>query len=147
MQYTFENSLGRLTQDVSKYTGKVLEEEFKKAGIKILRSEWIALSYINHYKEQSQNQLVTAIGENKVYITRLIDSMEKKGWVERHPGINDKRFNRIILTKKGNTTYNKLVPYAEDVLKKARETIPKNDLDICITTLHKVINNLEQLLD
>lgn len=90
---------------------KFLNIELKNAGITPAE-----LSYLNYLLEQNgmtQDELAKASCVDKAAVTRVIQTLEKKGVVERRADETDKRANRIYLTDKA-------YHYA-DVIKEVRQ--------------------------
>lgn len=90
---------------------KFLNVELKNAGITPAE-----LSYLNYLLEQNgmtQDELAKASCVDKAAVTRVIQTLEKKGVVERRADETDKRANRIYITDKA-------YHYA-DVMKEVRQ--------------------------
>lgn len=90
---------------------KFLNIELKNAGITPAE-----LSYLNYLLEQNgmiQDELAKASCVDKAAVTRVIQTLEKKGVVERRADETDKRANRIYITDKA-------YHYA-DVIKEVRQ--------------------------
>lgn len=90
---------------------KFLNAELKNAGITPAE-----LSYLNYLLEQNgmtQDELAKASCVDKAAVTRVIQTLEKKGVVERRADETDKRANRIYITDKA-------YHYA-DVIKEVRQ--------------------------
>lgn len=90
---------------------KFLNSELKNAGITPAE-----LGYLNYLLEQNgmtQDELAKASCVDKAAVTRVIQTLEKKGVVERRADETDKRANRIYLTDKA-------YHYA-DVIKEVRQ--------------------------
>lgn len=90
---------------------KFLNIELKNAGITPAE-----LSYLNYLLEQNgmtQDELAKASCVDKAAVTRVIQTLEKKGVVERRADEMDKRANRIYITDKA-------YHYA-DVIKEVRQ--------------------------
>ena len=142
--YKFEDSLGRLSREISRDLGLLLENKFRNNGLEIRLSEWLILTYIFNKKISSQKELVEATGRNKVAVKRLIDILEKKNLVYRVTGAEDHRYNKVYLTSQGESTYKKLSQIAAGALSKAKNNIPGAEIESCIRVLHKVSENLQR---
>jgi len=145
MHYTFQKSLGRITQQVSKGLGRVLEKKFKDAGYSINSAQWTAISFLTQKGELSQSDISKFMGVNKVMVKRILDQLEESGIAKRAKARNDKRFNKIILTRKGHSLYKELTPYAEKTLEEAYSGFDPNEIEHCIHTLSKIADRLEKL--
>ena len=142
MKYNFDQSIGRITQIVSKSMGEEIIKEFHKHNVTITADEWTILAYLAHYKTQNQNQLSIATGRDKVAITRYIAAMEITGYVEREQSADDKRANTVKLTKQGKRLYKNLEKSVQVVLEKSYKDIPKKDLKTTTNVLQQILDNL-----
>ncbi len=145
MKYSFQQSLGRLTQQVSKGLGQVLDMKFKNAGYTINSYQWTVISYLNYNNFSSQKNISQFLGVNKVMTKRIIDQLEENKYVKREPSQSDKRYNRIELTKKGQKLYHELTPFAEETLQEAYKNLDTQEIKNCLTTLNKITKTLESL--
>lgn len=50
---------------------------------------------------QTQKELSVACGKSAANLTRILDRLEKKGWVERRKVENDRRASLVVLTPLG----------------------------------------------
>jgi len=76
-------------------------------------------------------------------LTRMIKSLETKGWIEKRIDKNDKRMVNIYLTKTGitmrNRTRNSVIKFNKTIQKK----INQSELKTCF----KVLNEINTLID
>jgi len=76
-------------------------------------------------------------------LTRMIKSLERKGWIEKRIDKNDKRMVNIYLTKTGitmrNRTRNSVIKFNKTIQKK----INQSELKTCF----KVLNEINTLID
>ncbi len=144
MPYSFESSLGRLTQQVSKGLGKLLEYKFLQAGYNISAAQWTVISYLNSSGKATQKQIGRSMKVNKVMIKRIVDSLESEGYLKRIPANEDRRYNIVELTNKGKLLYSELVPYAEMTLNEVCEQIDNTEIQNCLGTLSKIANKIKQ---
>ena len=76
------------------------EKEFaKKFGMTI--NEGMLLCCMKDMREHSANEIVGFIGLSNPRVSKIITSVEKKGWIVRKMGVNDKRKMIFSLTKVG----------------------------------------------
>lgn len=106
------------------YTGKLLDKE----AYRILRpygltdsqfNVMMLLKYQTEDGESDQTRLGDMLLVNRSNMTGLVDRMEQAGWVERVADANDRRVNRVRLTKTGNA----LLETAEAVYNESIEKI------------------------
>ena len=80
---------------------RFLVKKFKDNDIYLTREQWSILAVLWKNDGCSQQALAEATYRDKPSITRLIDNLEKEGYVERKADKNDRRLNLIFLTQKG----------------------------------------------
>ena len=76
-------------------------------------------------------------------LTRMIKSLERKGWIEKRIDKNDKRMVNIYLTKTGITMRNRTRNSVIKFNKTIQEKINESELKTCF----KVLNEINSLID
>jgi len=142
MPYQHEASLGRLTQLASKSMGHRLDELFAERELPYTSDNWTVLSFLQRFTSANQRDIAYFMGKDKVTLKRLLDKMEKEGLLTRTPWSEDRRYNIVALTSRGESVYNNLAPFAEQVLKEATEGIHQETIESCQATLKEIISNL-----
>ena len=89
MKETFEDNIGLLIHDVARLL-RVLYDR-KMASIGLTRSQWWLLTYLYFKDGINQSELATLMDMEKAPLSRLLDRMELKGWVERKSESKDRR--------------------------------------------------------
>jgi DNA-binding MarR family transcriptional regulator len=64
----------------------------------LTRAQWLVLTRLYRRPGQSQTELSVMLEIDRASAGRMIDRMEKNGWVERRPDSADRRINRLHLT-------------------------------------------------
>jgi DNA-binding MarR family transcriptional regulator len=70
--------------------------------------------------------------------TALIDSLEKKGWVERVRDPEDRRVIRVRLTAGGNALYAKVLPQHTEFIRKLLEPLTDQEVIQALALLTKI---------
>jgi len=96
-----ENKYNLLTGRIPLLLNRFLVKKFKDHNIYLTREQWSILAVLWKNDGCSQQVLAEATYRDKPSITRLIDNLEKEGYVERKADKNDRRLNLIFLTQKG----------------------------------------------
>lgn len=138
MKYCFEDSIGKLTAEISSKFGTGLAEVFKENDFVCSSLEWMTLSFLMNKGPQSQIQLTEVLKRNKVYTKRLVDKMESKQLVCRQISNLDKRYNEVSITETGIEYYKQLLPLVESYLEKTYSVFTKKELTKLITLLKKI---------
>jgi MarR family transcriptional regulator for hemolysin len=66
----------------------------------LTRSQWRVLSVLRRHPGINQTKLAEHIEVEPITLVRLLDRMQKAGWIERRPHPEDRRANGIFLTPK-----------------------------------------------
>lgn len=141
MKYCFEDSIGKLTAEVSCKLGAGLAEVFKENDFVFSSLEWTTLSFLMNKGPQTQIKLAGIIRRNKVFTKRLVDKMESNQLVSRRILILDKRYNEVSITENGVEYYNQLLPLVESYLEKSYSVLTKKELTQLIMLLKKVVSS------
>tara|TARA_B100000767_G_scaffold206587_1_gene193531 strand:- start:614 stop:1051 length:438 start_codon:yes stop_codon:yes gene_type:complete len=88
-------------------------------------------------------KLAPKMGMEPRSLTRMIKSLETKGWIEKRIDKNDKRMVNIYLTKTGITMRNRTRSSVIKFNKTIQEKINESELKTCF----KVLNEINTLID
>jgi DNA-binding MarR family transcriptional regulator len=91
----------------------------------------------------SQQELCNATFRDKPSITRLVDNLERLQLVKRVASENDRRINKIHLTKQAIKLQEQTMELAEETLNDALSGVPANQINLCKEVLQRVYDNLK----
>jgi DNA-binding MarR family transcriptional regulator len=120
-----------------------LQKKFNSAGLPITIEQWSVLYHLWKQDGLSQQELCNATFRDKPSITRLVDNLEKLQLVKRAASAEDRRINRICLTKTGLKLQEQSMMLAEHTLNEALEGVAPEQIDICKSVLQVVYDNLK----
>ncbi len=100
----------------------------KSHGINLTKEQFIVLKYLNEKDGRKQNDLAFITNRSKTALTRLIHTMEKKGYVSRSVCETDMRINHIYLTSLGREIWKKSFPFFLQIVDELQRGISKEDL-------------------
>ena len=120
-----------------------LQRKFNQANLNITIEQWSVLSQLWKQDGQSQQDLCRATFRDKPSITRLVDNLEKLQLVKRVASSNDRRINRICLTRTAAKLQEQTMQMAEETLNEALESVPAEQIEICKSVLQVVYENLK----
>lgn len=106
--------------------------------LQISASEYIFLMEMYKNDNMSQEQLSKYLIIDKSATARAIKSLEEKEYIIRKKDDNDKRTNRIKLTKKGIEIKDRLSNLLEEWNNEITSDIDKNLLNTVIDTINKM---------
>lgn len=136
MQCNMRNSIGFQL----KKTKGIMEREFNKYlkphGVSV--DQGTIMKYIYDCPGCSQTLLADDLYKDKTTITRMIDTLVKKEFVERKPDENDRRSICLHLTKEGKEGVEALDPLFGQHIQKLEELISKEDEEVTIRVLKTI---------
>ena len=97
MKEIFEENIGLLIHDVARLLRVLYDRQM--ASIGLTRSQWWLLTYLFFKDGINQSELAILMDLEKAPLSRLLDRMEKKGWVIRKNESKDRRTKNIYLSE------------------------------------------------
>jgi DNA-binding MarR family transcriptional regulator len=132
-----------VTGKASTAIARHLQKKFNGAGLRITIEQWSVLYHLWKQDGMSQQELCNATFRDKPSITRLVDNLEKLQLVKRAASAEDRRTNRICLTKTGLKLQEQSMMMAEQTLNEALEGVHPEQIDVCKMVLQLVYDNLK----
>lgn len=106
---------GFLLTDSARLLRKLIDRRLQPLGLS--RAQWSVLAILYNHEGVSQSQISHELEIEKSTAGRLIDQVEKSGWIERRPIPGDRRLWSIHLTERAR----QLLVEVESVILHARE--------------------------
>ena len=88
--------IGYVLSDVARLIRTVFDRRVRDIGL--TRAQWLVLSRLYRRPGASQTELAEMLEIDRASAGRMIDRMEKGGWVERRADLVDRRVKRLHLT-------------------------------------------------
>ena len=132
-----------ITGKASTAIARRLQKNFKMAGIDVTIEQWSVLYHLWKLDGQSQQQLCGATYRDKPSITRLVDNLEKLGLVKRVASKEDRRINKIYLTKQAAELQEQSMEVANQTLNEALAGVTNGQIEIAKEVLQMVYDNLK----
>ena len=132
------------------YTASMMKKRaddfFGRFGLTDVQFNLMSLLHYESGKENglSQAQISDMMLVNRANITSLVDRMEKAGIVVRTAHSNDRRFNIIKLTTKGEKLFTKVEPHYIEQVRKVMASLNAAEMKLLTETLEKIRNKLSQ---
>jgi DNA-binding MarR family transcriptional regulator len=95
-------TLGMLLAMVRSELVRALEAEFAGEGVDLSFTQYLILKKAQQLGPLSATELARAVELDGGAMTRQLDQMERKGYLQRRPHAQDRRALRIELTEAGN---------------------------------------------
>lgn len=120
----------------------VLLKELKKYDNNLTKQQWILLSILWKENGCTQNYLSKNIYRDYPITSRLIDTLEKEGYIKRKSDKKDRRVRLIFLTEKGSKMEKEVVNIVNTMVEKVTQNIPPKQLETTQKILDKIFNNM-----
>ena len=106
--------IGYMLSDVARLIRTVFDRRVRRLGL--TRAQWLVLTRLHRRPGASQTELAEMLEIDRASAGRLIDRMEKAGWVERRADGTDRRINRLHLTSGARKAHARMWKIAESTV-------------------------------
>jgi MarR family transcriptional regulator, transcriptional regulator for hemolysin len=103
--------IGYMLSDVARLMRTVFDRRMRELGL--TRGQWLVLTRLYRRPGASQTELADMLEIDRASAGRMIDRMEKGGWVERRADAGDRRINRLHLTGEARKVHSDMWAIAE----------------------------------
>jgi DNA-binding MarR family transcriptional regulator len=142
MEITFEEQYNLLTGKIFMQATRFLNQQFKNAGLNITREQWTVLAVLWRQDGIAQQKIADETDRDKPSTTRLLDNLEKMGYIERKADTADRRINSIFLTPLGRDSEQKIMEVVNDTFDKITSGIKESALKTVRTVFSQVYQNI-----
>ena len=143
MNKAHEISLGYLLADVT----RLFRREFDRrvAHLNLTRAQWRALKLIGRETGLTQKRLAEELEMEPIAIGRVIDRLQKAGFVERRADPADRRVWRLHLAPEATAVMREVERLSGQMRKAVLAAIPAADMAATERTLETIKRNLLEL--
>jgi len=131
--------LDRTARRVKQYA----QRKFKLGEFDVTVDQWLVLKNLDENGLISQTELAVLVFKDHPTLTRIIDILSKKGYVERIPHPLDRRSFQIHLTDQGKAKVFELKSKIAPIREKAWENLTEADFIEFKRILNTIYFNLE----
>ncbi|MGM0946006.1 MAG: MarR family winged helix-turn-helix transcriptional regulator [Bacteroidota bacterium] len=136
--------LDRTARKVKQYA----QQQFKDGAFDVTVDQWLVLKNLSEHGKLSQTELANLVFKDHPTLTRIVDLLCKKGYVERVPHPQDRRSFHLNLTESGVSKVTALRPKIFEIREKAWENLSEQDFEEFKRILNTIYQNLDgQLLE
>ncbi|CCZ06160.1 MULTISPECIES: MarR family winged helix-turn-helix transcriptional regulator [Culturomica] len=117
---------------------KVLNRAFQKAGYDLSREQFELLQVLWEEDNVNQQTISRRLQKDKYNVTKLLNTLTKRGFVQRKMSQEDRRNNFVVLTEKGQEARKALIGVEEQVHADLTFTIAPQEIKSCVWVLRKL---------
>ena len=143
MTTTDKNTFGILVTDVT----RLMRKHFDRRAVRfnLTRAQWRALKRVSYSEGMSQSELAEVLEMEPIAIGRVIDRLQKAGFVERRADPADRRAWRLYLTPRAHAVVDDMESISVKLFREAQRGISAADLKTMIGVLARMKDNLNGL--
>ena len=140
------SSIGYLINRCGSMMAAIAEEAFH--GQPLTFTQWVVLmSLRDHDSHLSPTRLSQEAGYDMGALTRVVDALERQGYVCRERSELDRRAVEITLTNAGHRQAKACKGLIVDLLNKLIEPFSKSEIDFLIPLLQRMHQRLQEYVD
>lgn len=136
------DQFGLLLHDAARLLRRRFETRGAMHGLS--SAQWRLLARVAKESGATQARLAEILEIEPISVSRLVDRMEKAGWVERRPAPDDRRVRLVTPTAKAIAAYASIKAMAADVYDEALAGLDKAERAALAAALAAIIANLSQ---
>ena len=125
---------------------QAVDAELRVLGL--TEATWRPLVYVRRLGDGvRQKELATALSIEGPSLVRLLDSLERRGLIERRADESDRRARGIHLTRSGRELAKRAAKVGGEVQARMLADVPTEDLEACLRVLGSIERELEERLE
>ena len=145
--YKRDNSPGYIIHRLDSLLKLSLQRAFQSKGFDFTAEQWGVLLRLYESEGIHQSDLGARAGKDRHNITRILNRLEKNGYVQRVSDRHDMRRINVFLTKKSRDLEGKLTSIVIDLLERVFAGLSKREVREMRRIHDHIIANVESLLE
>ena len=143
MDKTEKASFGFLITDVT----RLMRKQFDRRALRfdLTRAQWRALKRVHHREGMTQNELAEFLEMEPIAVGRVIDRLQKAGFIERRADPQDRRVWRLHLLPKAHAIVDDMEQMSTELFQAAQRGIGAAEMKTMIGVLARMKDNLNAL--
>ena len=116
--------------------------KLRQMDVPLTPEQFILIDLLWNQGSMSQQQLADQMRKDKNSVTKLVDALERKGFVVREQNRQDRRSNTLVLTEKAEALKHGAKQKGISILDEMLVGINEEELRSFLVTLHKLNRNM-----
>ena len=129
----------------SRLLSNMLGKRFQEASIEMTAEQWGAILLLLNGDAMTQGQLGERLYLEKSSVSRLMDGLERRGWIVRTKSPGDSRHKLVSPTPKSLETAERCAAIARTVLEEAQRGMTEDEQLVCRSFLSRIIANFNDM--
>ena len=119
-----------------------LAAKLRQMDVPLTPEQFMLIDLLWNQGEMTQQQLADQLQKDKNSVTKLVDAIERKGFVVRRQDMHDRRANILVLTDRANQLKPDAKQKGISILDQILEGISEDELRSFLVTLKKLNVNM-----
>lgn len=133
----YDENLGQLLAQTARAWQYALDARLQPLGLS--RAQWLVLLHVGRTSEPlTQTELARRAGVEGPTMARLLDRMERSGWIERRVGRTDRRSKTVHLTQAAKRLRRRVERIAAELRAELLEEIEHEDIACCLQLMARI---------
>lgn len=137
-----DESLGFLINHAGRRISQLLTHHYQS--FDITTEQWVVLNRLAEQDGISQKELSLRAEKDQTNVTRILDHLQRKGFIERRSNPLDRRSFLAFITDKGRELNQQLIPIEEQVIQSILRGVTEEELNGFTKVLVHITNNANQ---
>ena len=116
--------------------------KLRQENVPLTPEQFLLIDLLWNQGSMSQQQLADQMHKDKNSVTKLVDAIERKGFVYRQQNASDRRSNTLVLTEKALELRDHAKQKGISILDEMLEGISEAELRSFLSTLNKINVNM-----
>jgi DNA-binding MarR family transcriptional regulator len=126
----------------AKIMGAYANDRLKEKQSNLTKVQFIVLKILSEKEDIPQHELAYITERDKTSLTRLMNTLERKGLITRKSCKQDKRIKQVSITDHGRRMVNEVMPIIKSIGSVIGADIPVDDIKTTIKVLEQVQANI-----
>ncbi|WP_305806164.1 MarR family transcriptional regulator [Stenotrophomonas sp. YIM B06876] len=135
--------LGYLIADLSRLYGRIFDR--RAAPLGLTRAQWRALKRIHMAPGLTQAALADVMDMEPIAVGRVLDRLQKAGFIERRADPHDRRCWRLFLTAHSDAAISAIEVVASSMRHDSLKDVDPGELAVTLKVLGQIRETLSQL--
>lgn len=114
-----------------------MNRAFEEGGFEVSREQYELLQVLWREDHVNQQTISKRLEKDKFNVTKLLNTLTKRGYVQRKSCEKDKRVNFVVLTEKGKKAHHAMSDIEEQLHANLALTISPQEIRSCEWVLNK----------
>ncbi len=142
MKGRLSDSLGFVIGYTRRMIMKKLNDALAESEMPLTYEQFVfLLILINQDGEVTQQDMANLTGKDKSAVLRTVDILEKKGIVARSTVPGDRRKNTIVITRKCDAFFDRVIKIQSDTMDFLKEGIDPQELQTAMNVMYQIQKN------